>query len=124
MSEKGITLIETIVAMLILALALLGLIPGLVHFSDVNEATSLRSAAVQAAQQVNERIRRVDPTTLPTSGSTSPEALTIDHYDFSIVRHFCLDTTMCIGNSRHMTTEVSFNGQTVYRTETVFTKLR
>ena len=73
---------------------------------------------------MNERVRRLDPTTLPSSGSSTPETIAIDGYDFSVVRHYCIDASMCIGNTRHLTTEVSFDGRIVYSTQTVFTRLQ
>ena len=122
--ESGLTLLETLIAMVLLAVGLLAIVPGLVHFSDVTSSNELRSSAVQAARQLNEQTRRLDPSTLPTSGSSTAVPVTIGDYVFDVTQEYCRDSALCLLNARHITTEVRFDGQLVYSTQTVFTKLR
>ena len=124
MNERGLTLLEVVVAMVILAIGLLAIVPGMIHLSDVADGNEVRSAAVQAAQQSNERTRRLDPASLPTTGSSAADTVTIGEHTFQVVQHYCRDTSMCLAFARHITTEVSFDGQVVYSTQTVFTRLQ
>ena len=123
-SQSGLTLLETVIAMLLLAVGMLAIIPGIVHLSDVSSSNELRSAAVQAVQQINERERRTDPAMMPNSGSSAAETVQVGDYAFQVVRHFCQDAAFCMGDARHITTEVSFDGQVIYSTQTVFTPLQ
>lgn len=118
------SLVEALVAIVLLGIVLLGMLPSLMQFSDVNDLNEVRGAAVQAAQQVNERTRRLDSATLPSSGSSAPETVTVGAYDFEVTLSYCLDSTLCLGDARHITTEVRLDGREIYSTETVFTRLR
>lgn len=123
MNEKGTTLIEALVAMLVLALAATAILPAFVTQMDASNMSEERTTAVAASQQVLEALRLVDPTTLPSSGSSAPQMVVVGPHAFSVVTRYCVTATYCNATARHVVAEVYLDGVKVYDAETVFTKL-
>jgi type II secretion system protein I len=123
MKDKGFTLLEALIALGILSVALVALIPAFQAFLDANSVSEERSNALAAAQQVIEGLRHEDPASLPSSGSSAIQAVTVGHHEYEVVAHYCQDSAYCGSDSRHIVVEVDFAGKNVYTIETVFTRL-
>ena len=121
--ERGSSLVEALVSILILGVVVAGIVPSFLAYTDVNTRNEIRTGAVQAGQQAMERHRLSNPTTMPTTGATS-ETITVDDRDFTATTTYCADSSLCGANSRHLSLEVTFNGETLYKTETVYTELK
>jgi len=124
MNCRGFTLLEALVAMAILGIALAGLLPSFQSFMDANSLSEQRSNAVAAAQEVMEGLRQLDPSGLPSTGTSSVQAVTIGNHEYEVVANYCVETSYCSSAARHIVLEVSFAGKTVYTVESVFTRLQ
>ena len=123
MNARGASLIETVAALAILGIALAAAVPAFMLQMDTNTFAEHHSGAVAAAQQVMETLRNQDPASLPSSGSSAIQAVTVGHHEYEAVTHYCQRSVYCGSDSRHIVIEVSFAGQMVYTIETVFTRL-
>jgi len=123
MNCKGFTLTESLLAVALMGLALAGLMPSFMTYTDANTFSERRSGAVMAGQQVLEQLRRQDPRAMPTGGSSSG-SLIIGDLPYQTVTRYCVAPTLCGTESRHVLVEVSYDGQQVYSLETVYTRLR
>jgi type II secretory pathway pseudopilin PulG len=123
-SERGSSLVEGLVAMLLLGIVLTGIIPSFLSFLDANSRNELRTGAAQAAQIELETLRKVQASTLPSSGSSSPSTVEVGDRAFNVVTHYCRAAQWCDSVSRHLRLEVSYDGDLLYSTETVYTELR
>lgn len=122
--QRGMSLIEALLAIVILGIALSSVSQAFVTQRSVNRRNEERGGAAAAAQQVMERLRRQDPASMPTSGASSPELITVDGRGFEVVTRYCVDATYCGAGSRHLRLEVSLAGQRLFDVETVYTQLR
>jgi general secretion pathway protein I len=122
-SERGFTLLEALIAMAILGIALAGLVPSFQAFMDANSLSEERSNAVAAAQEVMEGLRRADPASLPTSGTSAAQVVTVGAHEYEIFASYCIESSWCSTAARHVIVEVHFGGQRVYTVESVFTRL-
>jgi prepilin-type N-terminal cleavage/methylation domain-containing protein len=123
MNEKGFTLLEALVSLGILGITLVAMLPAFQSFMDANSVSEERSNAVAAAQVVIESLRHKDPASLPASGSSPVQAVTVGQHEYEILTHYCQNPSYCDADSRHIVVEVSFAGKDVYTVETVFTRL-
>ena len=124
LNERGFSLTEALVAVAILAMVAVGVLPAFMTHMDANSRNELRSGAISAAQERLEALRLVDPSGLPTSGSTDPQLVTVDGREFEVVTHYCERTEYCQSDaSRALRVEVRFDGRTIYDVETVYTQL-
>lgn len=57
-SQAGFSLIETLVALVILGVALTSIVPVFVNYASVNRSTEVRGEAVSAAEQVMDGLRQ------------------------------------------------------------------
>jgi general secretion pathway protein I len=121
---RGFTLLEALVALAILGIALAGLLPAFQTFLDANSVSEERSNAVAAAQQVMELLRQQDPSSLPSSGTSTVETIQVGDHEYEVVATYCAEADYCSTAARHIVLEVSFAGNAVYQVETVFTQLR
>lgn len=123
MGQKGTTLVEALVAMLILGIAAAAILPAFVTQMDASNISEERTTAVAASQQVLETHRLTDPSTMPTSGSSSPQMVVVGPHAFSVITRYCVTSAYCDTTSRHVVVEVWSDGVMVYDVETVYTKL-
>ena len=79
--------------------------------------------AIPASQQVLEALRLEDPEAMPSSGSLSPQTITVGSQQFQAIVSFCVNNIYCTTTSRHVTVDLFVDGMKVYDVETVFTKL-
>jgi Tfp pilus assembly protein PilV len=123
LNERGMSFVEALLAMAILAIAattLLGAFVALVHTSTFTEE---RSKAIPASQQILEALRHEDPGSLPVSGSSSVQTVAVGTDEFQAIVHYCRNAAFCTATSRHVTVDIFFGGTKVYDVETVFTRL-
>jgi prepilin-type N-terminal cleavage/methylation domain-containing protein len=123
-SEKGFSLVESLCALAILGIALIGVVPTFYVLVNVDTLSEQRSNAVAAAQQVMEGLRQASPSSLPSSGSSSPQMVSVGQHDYEVTAHYCTNSTFCSTDMRHIVLEVSFGGRNVYIVETVYTRLQ
>ena len=124
MNERGFTLLEGLLALAILGIALAGILPAFFGYMNVNTRNEMRTGAVAAAQEQMETLRFGDPSTMPTSGVSGPTYVNVDDREYEVISRYCIRSEFCTTNSRHVLVEVEFDGNVVYQTESVFTKLR
>ncbi len=124
MNKRGLTVIEVLVAMVILAIALSAIFPSFVSFSKLNRDAEVRAGAATAATQVMDSLRQQSFTawnSIGTAvGNSTQRALSVDtgFRNYSVVITPCTDR--CAGTSRDVTVSVSFNGKEYYKVSTVF----
>jgi prepilin-type N-terminal cleavage/methylation domain-containing protein len=123
-NERGFTLLEGLLALAILGIALAGILPAFFGYMNVNTRNEMRTGAVAAAQEQMEALRFGDPSTMPTSGFTGPTSVRVDDREYELISRYCIRSEFCTTHSRHVLVEVGFDGNVVYQTESVFTKLR
>lgn len=122
---QGFTLIEVLVSMLIFSVVVASLPSVFVAHLRYNQRAEIKTAALLAAQRVLDDYRVQDPSTLPTSGSQDFLNITINGYNFDATAYFCLESAYCLASTnRHIRVEISYDTNTVYGVETVFTRLR
>ena len=124
MNSKGFTLLEALISLGILGVTLVAMVPAFQTLMDANSVSEERSNALAAAQEVMEGLRHEDPASLPASGSSAVQAISVGAHEYEVVTHYCRNTTYCDSDSRHIVVEVSFAGKDVYAIETVFTRLQ
>ncbi len=122
-AERGMTLVEVLIALAILALVMMAMLPSFISYFDANTRNEQRTGAVEAAQQVVETLRRDDPAALPTSGSSAVQAVTIGSRQYEVVTHYCRESSFCTATSRHLVIEVRLGGTEIYSVSSVFTQL-
>jgi prepilin-type N-terminal cleavage/methylation domain-containing protein len=90
-AESGFTLIEVIIAMIILLVALLGVFMTISYAVNYNSGNSTRTKTLAVLQQEVERLRSAkwtptfnDPLLLGTSAAGVPRTVTVDNMIFNI----------------------------------------
>jgi type II secretory pathway pseudopilin PulG len=124
MNEKGFSLVEAVCALGLLAIVLLGIVPTVQVLMATNTISEQRSNAVAAAEEVMESLRQQSPSSLPTSGSSAVQTVTVGSRDYEVVAHYCTRSEFCNTDMRHIVLEVGYAGQNVYIVETVYTRLQ
>lgn len=129
--ERGLTLVEALVAMTIFLIAL-GLIVPLLANNQINTINKeIDMGAVSVSQRILDEVRQTDVATLPSSGTmtTLPSGTNISSiteigktYSARII--YCETTTNCSPNVREIEVQVNYNGQTIYTVKTIYTRLQ
>jgi prepilin-type N-terminal cleavage/methylation domain-containing protein len=125
MSKKGISIIEVLVAIVVLGIALAGILPSFIGYSKLNRDADVRAGAATAATQVLDRLRQDTFGSWSSlgdavPGNTNQRTLSIDTGFRTYAVTVTLCNTRCTGTSRDVTVVVSSNGKEYYRVGTVF----
>ena len=121
----GFTLLEVLVAVGIFSVASAAIATCFASQLKFNYKYETKSGAIAAAQQVLDGIRVLDPTTLPSSGSATPQTVTIGGKNFVVNVTYCSPSTYCVSNNiRALHVVVTYANVTQYTVDTIFSQLR
>lgn len=124
-TNRGFSIIEVMVSMVILAIVIANILPAFAYQMRVNTRAELRTQAMEAGQRVVDDLRFIPPNTLPTAGAGTINYVTIGDRTYLVTPHYCLRAAYCAAaSSRHITVRVAFKGTQLYETETVYTTLQ
>lgn len=122
-NRAGFSLIEAIIAIVIVGIVLAGVVPAFVSNLRINTDNEARTGAVAAAQTVLDQFRVRPKGDWPASGST--ESVDSHGRTYSVLvayEAFCQGGT-CYTGAELIDLEVSYGGRTRYTVSTVFTTL-
>jgi len=122
--ELGFTMLEVLISMVLFGIVSAAMAQAYISQMQANTRSETRSQAVQAATRILDFTRTLDPATLPTSGSGSPEIVVVNGKSFSVTLVYCRVAALCTANSRNITAEVYYRSKKVYEVSTVFAQLR
>ena len=122
LSTAGVSLVETMVTIALLATVLTALSPIFINYAQTNRKNQYRTEAISAAQSVTDSLRQKDFTLWPTSGSS--EAVTVGGNTYQAEVLYCTGTleALCSSGARHTRVEVSRDDTVYYSVETVYTR--
>lgn len=121
-SERGLTLVESVVSLLIFFVALAGIVPLFLNYTISTINNEKRTAGIAVTQQVLDELRQEDASSLPQNGTQTLAQVTHLGKQYTPKVTYCQNSTYCDANSRHIKVEVDQDGSSIYETETVFTK--
>ncbi len=124
MKEKGFTLVEMLLALLIFGIVATSAAPAFISHLRYNTEAERRIGALTAAQRILDDRRVQDPTDLPSSGTVTITNLVGLSNSYSAEITYCEKAQYCSSASRHMLLQVFHEGNKIYETETVFTQLK
>ena len=119
--DQGFTLVEVIVTMLIFIIAITLIVPAFTAFLGLNSGNEQQTQAVRAAQQVLDRIRLQDPTSLTTNPAV--QSVTVGGHPYQVAVAYCYTAAYCSSGSKDVEVEVSDNGKLLFSAETVYTQI-
>lgn len=121
-NERGLTLVESVVSLLIFFIALAGIVPLFLNYTISTINNEKRTAGIAVSQQVLDELRQSDAASLPQNGTQTLAQVTHLGKQYTPKITYCQDATYCDTNSRHIKIEVDQDGRAIYEAETVFTK--
>ncbi len=124
MNQRGISLVESLIAVAIIGIAISAIAPAFFVQMDTNTRNEERTEAAAAAALVMERLRFEDPSKMPDEGSSDPRTITVGKREYEAVVHFCAIPEYCGPGSRHVRTEVSLDDNVLYTIESVYSSLQ
>jgi len=124
LNERGFSLIESLIGLALLAIVLVSLLPAFLTLMDANTFSEEHSAALAAGQRVMEKMRLVDPGSLPSTGSSAVQVVVVDNREFEVVTHYCRVPEYCSSSTRQVSVEIRYGGQKVYDVDTVYTRMQ
>ena len=124
MNARGFSLIESLIGLALLAVVLVSLLPAFLTLMDANTFSEEHGAALAAGQRAMEKMRLVDPGSLPTAGSSAVQVIVVDGREFEVVTHYCRVPEYCSSETRQVTVEIRYGGHEVYDVDTVYTRMQ
>ena len=113
MKQQGFTLLEVLVSLTIFALISSSMVPSYELNLRLNYNSELKSGAFAAAQSILDQYRQMDPSVLPLSGSSPATQITIDGREYTVASTFCIETSFCSSNTRHIHLDIFYQGQEI-----------
>lgn len=124
-NQKGFTLIETIVALGVFGIASAAIANGFVTQMRTNNQNTQRGESIAAAQFILDQQRVIDPTSMPTTGTSAPTNVVVGSHTYSVTITYCAVPAYCVSpNVRHLRVNVSYQTVLRYSVDTVYAQLR
>lgn len=123
--DKGLTLVEALVSLLIFFVAAASIVPVFLNYTISTINNERRTGGIAVAQQVLDGLRQVDTTTLQATGTDTLADVSYLGKTYTPIVTYCQNAAFCANpDSRHITLQVFHNGNQIYQAETVFTNLQ
>ncbi|MGR3273747.1 type IV pilus modification PilV family protein [Acaryochloris marina NIES-2412] len=123
--DKGLTLVEALVSLLIFFVAAASIVPVFLNYTVSTINNERRTGGIAVAQQVLDGLRQLDTTTLQATGSDTLTDVSYLGKTYTPIVTYCQNPAFCTNpDSRHITLQVFHNGDEIYQAETVFTNLQ
>jgi type II secretory pathway pseudopilin PulG len=143
-AEKGMTLVETVVAIVIFTTMVASFLPLFMAYKATTIRNDIRLGAVAVTQQVMDELRRIEPCHIPTTGidvesypssisgcqgpagtGASTSALVYKGKTYRVSMTYCDPSTDCVGDARRIRVRTHHNSSNdpLFQIETVYTKL-
>lgn len=124
--DSGFSLMEVLVAVAILSITTASLTSGFVNNSKMNTKSEIKTEAIQVAQMILDELRVNRMVSLGLTGMLT--------YDYEMGdRSYQIDVELCAApqycppvttpSTRHLTVNVSYEGNHIYEIQTVYTDL-
>ncbi len=121
--QAGLSLLEALAAVGILAVVTVAVLPAFTGQLRSTERNIERTAAINAVQQRLEALRMEDPASMPTTGASAPQLISVGDRQFEVVTRYCDRPALCNANSRHVTVVATHEQRQVYDVETIYTRV-
>jgi len=123
--QVAFSLLEVLVSLSIFSVGALAAASAFSTQLSFNSQSETRSGAIMAAQQVLDEIRISDPASLPSSGTSAAQNITIGNKLYVVTVTYCSPSTYCTStNIRALKAIVKHNNSTVYTVDTIYAQLR
>jgi len=123
-SQSGFTMLEILISMVLFGIVSTAMAQAYIGQMRANSRSETRSQALQAATRVLDYTRTLDPASLPSSGSSSPQTVQVNDKSFIVTLYYCRLAALCSATSRNVAAEVYYRNNKVYEVSTVFAQLR
>ena len=119
--SQGFTLVEMLVALLILGLLLSVVLTAIASNTSLNSQTELRSQAAVAAQRLLDEQR--NQSAWKASGSDPAVDVAVGGHTFQVTLSYCTNPSYCTDTARQIVSQASYNNKVLFSVETVFTSI-
>ncbi|MGF1604357.1 MAG: prepilin-type N-terminal cleavage/methylation domain-containing protein [Thermosynechococcaceae cyanobacterium] len=126
--QQGFTLLETMVALLILLAALAGIVPLFITYKLGAINNQLETGGIAVSQGILDEIRQKKWQYLPTSNVASTVAGTASYMGktYNYTTTYCpadaQPANICDDNTKFIRVKVSYNAREVFEAETIYTR--
>ena len=125
MKERGFTLVEILVSLLLLEVITAFSIREVAQYLRASRDNQIRTEAAQAAQMVLDDLRASDPALLPVSGEGNVQTVPVGAHSFQVTPRYCVMPEFCTSAAiRHIRVSVSLNDRIWYEVDTAFAQLQ
>ncbi|MFB9994772.1 prepilin-type N-terminal cleavage/methylation domain-containing protein, partial [Deinococcus oregonensis] len=121
-AASGVTLIEVLVTMLLVGVISVTILSSMSSTFSMNQTSERRIEAVLIAQEQMDVVKRLDPASLPSSGSKQ-DKVTVRGREYDVTLRYCATAAYCLNNNRHVAIDVRYGGKVMFTGETVFTDI-
>ena len=129
MTNRGISLIEAVLALLLIAITLATIIPVFANYSQINSSNEVRTTAVLIAQERMDELRRISPDDYNSVLGASPVSTNITEngktYNLVLSYENCsaVFSSCTSSGAKYVNLKVYYNSDLFYEVENVFTRL-
>lgn len=122
-ATSGVTLIEVLVTMLLVGVISVTILSSMSSTFAMNSDAERRIDAVLVAQNKMDEVKRLDPASLPSSGSKN-ETVTVKGRDYLVTLRYCTTPVYCLNSNRQVAIDVKYANKLMFTGESVFTQVR
>ena len=123
-ANEGMSLMEVLMAILILGIVLSFSLTGLLSNASINNGSETKSGAAIAVQRILDKTRVVDPSTLPLSGTDQGQSVTVGGRVYTVYTDYCVVADYCTTSARSVRVRAQLgSGPSLVSTDTVFTSI-
>ena len=122
--HRGFSLIEVMASIAIFGIVATGMTSSFVKMQQTNLANEIKTGAMGAAQKVLDELRVSDPASLPSSGTSAPQTITIQGRAFSVTTTYCPVATYCTSTMRQLRITANYKSVKRYEVDSIYCQLQ